>query len=230
MLPNISFPNYSSIVMKNFHKNNRVIFDMIKVTSNMRPQVELIQKYNRDILPKFNNTFEISQQQINNIYKNLYLEIIKPMSELSTQLSEIQTRQARIISQQFYLPVISISSSEKILNEIENDESIIGEAVSSMNSMKEQPIYLETSLYTYDYFNQLFNTISMSKEKYPKTTYTINSFALFIGDFYEQLVYDYLFRNLFGMFPHSIIEKMPLFVFNMFIIVIIKIACQKVIK
>ncbi|HCT0371216.1 TPA: hypothetical protein LQO14_002377 [Staphylococcus pseudintermedius] len=171
-----------------------------------------------------------SRQRLLETSQKIQTQFSKPMAEISATLMKFQAQQARIISQQFKPPVINVFSSNKILNEIEQDESIVEEAVSSMEDLGQQNFYIQQPLFTFECFNQVYNLLDSSKTKYPLLSYTTRNFNNFISDFYKQLAYNYLFNKIFGSLPTSLIDQMPLFFINLFISIIIMVAHQRISK
>ncbi|EJA1898002.1 hypothetical protein MWQ93_001631 [Staphylococcus pseudintermedius] len=171
-----------------------------------------------------------SRQRLLETSQKIQTQFSKPMAEISATLMKFQAQQARIISQQFKPPVINVFSSNKILNEIEQDESIVEEAVSSMEDLGQQDFYIQQPLFTFECFNQVYNLLDSSKTKYPLLSYTTRNFNNFISDFYKQLAYNYLFNKIFGSLPTSLIDQMPLFFINLFISIIIMVAHQRISK
>ncbi|EKI4464055.1 hypothetical protein PCV68_001034 [Staphylococcus pseudintermedius] len=195
----------------------------------MKPQIKLAQMYSKEVLPELNSTLEISRQ-LNKIYRDFYFQLNKPILELAAQLSKIQTPQILSAPPQVKLPVLSISTGEKIIREIEDDESIIEEAVSNMEKIEKQDFSLQQSFFTFELFDQLLDTLNTGRVKYPKTTYVINDFSKSISDFYEQMIYEYLFSKIFGSLPTGLVEQMPLIFINILIGLVICIGCQKLSK
>lgn len=211
--------------MENFRRMDRVVSRV----NTLKPQIKLAQMYSKEVLPELNSTLEISRQ-LNKIYRDFYFQLNKPILELAAQLSKIQTPQILSAPPQVKLPVLSISTGEKIIREIEDDESIIEEAVSNMEKIEKQDFSLQQSFFTFELFDQLLDTLNTGRVKYPKTTYVINDFSKSISDFYEQMIYEYLFSKIFGSLPTGLVEQMPLIFINILIGLVICIGCQKLSK
>ncbi|EQA5990789.1 hypothetical protein ACX431_000259 [Staphylococcus pseudintermedius] len=236
-MSNFTFPDPFKKSMENFRRMDRV------VSRTLRPQINLAYKYNSIFSPELINSLQVSlqiQKQLNlssesrqrllETSQKIQTQFSKPMAEISATLMKFQAQQARIISQQFKPPAINVFSSNKILNEIEQDESVVEEAVSSMENLGQQDFYLPQSFFTFELFDQLLNVLNTGKVKYPKTTYVINGFSMSISSFYEQVIYDYLFCKIFGSLPANLIDQMPLIFINIFISLIIYISCQRISK
>ncbi|EPP4316186.1 hypothetical protein H2496_002287 [Staphylococcus pseudintermedius] len=236
-MSNFTFPDPFKKSMENFRRMDRVI------SRTLRPQINLAYKYNSIFSPELINSLQMSlqiQKQLNlssesrqrllETSQKIQTQFSKPMAEISATLMKFQAQQARIISQQFKPPVINVFSSNKILNEIEQDESIVEEAVSSMEDLGQQDFYIQQPLFTFECFNQVYNLLDSSKTKYPLLSYTTRNFNNFISNFYKQLAYNYLFNKIFGSLPTSLIDQMPLFFINLFISIIIMVAHQRISK
>ncbi|HEC2242201.1 TPA: hypothetical protein R1960_002398 [Staphylococcus delphini] len=224
-MSDFTFPDPFRKSMENFQRMNRVV----SRANALRPQIKLAQMYSKKVLPELNSALEISRQ-LNKIYRDFYFQLNKPILELAAQLSKIQTPQILSAPPQVKLPVLNISTGEKILREIENDDSIIEEAVSNIEKIEKQDLSLQQSFFTFELFDQLLDTLSAGRVKYPKTTYVINDFSKSISDFYEQMIYEYLFSKIFGSLPTGLVEQMPLIFINILIGLIICIGCQKLSK
>ncbi|MFB3190216.1 hypothetical protein [Staphylococcus pseudintermedius] len=236
-MSNFTFPDPFKKSMENFRRMDRV------VSRTLRPQINLAYKYNSIFSPELINSLQMSlqiQKQLNlssesrqrllETSQKIQTQFSKPMAEISATLMKFQAQQARIISQQFKPPVINIFSSNKILSEIEQDESIVEEAVSSMEKLGQQDFYMQQSLFTFELLDQMLNTLNTKKVQYPLLTYTVGSLNDFISDFYTQVIYDYLFSEIFGSLPTNLIDQLPLYFISLFIGIIIIIACQKMSK
>ncbi|PCF50100.1 hypothetical protein [Staphylococcus delphini] len=224
-MSNFTFPDPFRKNMEIFQRMSRAV----SRTNALRPQIRLAQMYNKEVLPELNSTLEISRQ-LNKIYRDFYFQLNKPILELAAQLSKIQTPQILSVPPQVKLPVLNISTGEKILREIENDDSIIEEAVSNIEKIEKQDFSLQQSFFTFQLLDQLLDTLNTGRVKYPKTTYVINDFSKSISDFYEQMIYEYLFSKIFGSLPTGLVEQMPLIFINILIGLIVCIGCQKLSK